>query len=56
MAVDIKQAIELTVPAGRTNLHVITRRRPRLTDGIKHPVIIIKHGKKGGMPSETNQA
>jgi len=37
---------ELTVGAGRCSLHVVSKKdRPRLTDGVRHPVKVIKAGK-----------
>lgn len=36
---------ELTVHAGRINLHMITPEKVRLTDGIRHPVKVIKPAK-----------
>ena len=37
---------ELTIPAGRSNLHGKTKRQLRLSDGQRHPVRIIKEGVK----------
>ena len=40
---------ELTIYAGRCNLHAaVSKERPRLTDGVDHPVKIIKVGVKKG--------
>ena len=36
---------ELTIVSGRGNVHTKTKRRPRVTDGVKHPPVkIIKQG------------
>jgi len=34
--------IELTVKGNKGYAHTITKAKPRLTDGLRHPVIIIK--------------
>ena len=33
--------IELTVPGDKGHINVITKRKPRLSDGQKHPITII---------------
>jgi len=39
---------ELMVLAGRCSLHAISKKdKPRFTDGVKHPVKVIKPPKKG---------
>jgi len=39
---------ELTVPSGRSYLHAKTKKKPRLSDGLRHPVRVIKEAKPIG--------